>query len=252
MAVQYNPGIVTDGLVLCLDAANRKSYPGSGVTLSDLCLSNNNLTLINGPTYNTSNGGFILFDGANDYGEVITRNTNLEFQPLQPFSVFCWMKNASSGNTILANMINSGSYQGWDIWKESTSSIAMHLIAAWSANAMKVVVNFTFSSSWQYFGYTYDGSCPTTTLTTSNSVDFYTNGILNTSGKSAVVDGFNTSSETITYNTNQRFRLASRWASGAASSNSNVDLGAVQIYNKKLNAQEVLQNFNALRGRFGI
>ena len=63
MAVTYNiKKMVTDGLVLCLDAANTKSYPGSGTTWSDLIESNNG-TLVNGPTYSSADGGSIVFDG---------------------------------------------------------------------------------------------------------------------------------------------------------------------------------------------
>ena len=67
MAYSYGPSIVKSGLVLALDAANRKSYPGSGTVWSDL--SGNNITgsLVNGPTYSSANGGSIVFDGTNDY-----------------------------------------------------------------------------------------------------------------------------------------------------------------------------------------
>ena len=61
MGVTYNPKIATDGLVLCLDAANRRSYPGTGTTWSDLAESNNG-TLTNGPTFDAGNGGSIVFD----------------------------------------------------------------------------------------------------------------------------------------------------------------------------------------------
>ena len=66
MTVAYNPRIVTDGLVLALDAGNIKSYPGNGVTLTDLSGKGNNGTLINGPTY--SNGAINLQGSlTNDY-----------------------------------------------------------------------------------------------------------------------------------------------------------------------------------------
>ena len=58
--------IVTNGLVLALDAGNIKSYPGSGSIWSDFSISQNTGILINGPTYNSSNGGCIEFDGTND------------------------------------------------------------------------------------------------------------------------------------------------------------------------------------------
>ena len=67
MGVAYNSRIVTDGLALCLDAANSKSYPGSGSTWTDLSGNGNNATLTNGPTYSSANGGSIVFDGVNDY-----------------------------------------------------------------------------------------------------------------------------------------------------------------------------------------
>jgi hypothetical protein len=63
----YSPKIVTDGLVLYLDAANTRSYPGTGTTWSDLSRGGNNGSLINGPTFNSANGGSIVFDGSNDY-----------------------------------------------------------------------------------------------------------------------------------------------------------------------------------------
>ncbi len=66
MGVTYNNRIVTDGLVLCLDAASKRSYPGTGTTWTDLAGSNNG-TLTNGPAFDSANGGSIVFDGTDDY-----------------------------------------------------------------------------------------------------------------------------------------------------------------------------------------
>ena len=74
MAVGYNPKIITDGLVLCLDAGNTKSYPGSGTSWSDLSGQGNTGTLVNGPTYSSADGGSIVFDGSNDYGSLSSLN----------------------------------------------------------------------------------------------------------------------------------------------------------------------------------
>ena len=60
----HSPRIITDGLVLCLDAANKQSYPGSGTVWTDLAGSNNG-TLTNGPTFSSANGGSIVFDACN-------------------------------------------------------------------------------------------------------------------------------------------------------------------------------------------
>jgi hypothetical protein len=63
----YSPRIVTSGLVLALDAAERLSYPRTGTTWRDLSGNSNNFSLINGPTFSNTNLGNIVFDGADDY-----------------------------------------------------------------------------------------------------------------------------------------------------------------------------------------
>ena len=264
MSYANGPKIVTDGLVLCLDAANRKSYPLSGNTIYDLSGNGNNGTFVNGPVFNSSNGGSVVLDGTNDYIEVATRNTNLEFQPTSPYSVFVFLKSPPSGShsAIVANLQGSTPYQGWDFWFNNSSNantIAIHLIDTWDTNAIKVRSNYTFSNyanKWVMLGYTYDGSSPRNSTNALNSVNFYINGRLHTSGKtvdSPSGDGFVATNETINYNTSQRFRVGSRWASGAASSPSAITIGNVLLYNgKKLSASEVLQNYTALKGRYGL
>ena len=66
MGLAHSPRIVTDGLVLCVDAANTKSYPGSGTTWTDISGKGHNGTLTNGPTFSSDNMGGIVFDGSND------------------------------------------------------------------------------------------------------------------------------------------------------------------------------------------
>ena len=67
MGLAHSPSIITQNLVLCLDAANPKSYPTTGTTWTDLSGNGNNGTLVNGVGYNTANGGALVFDGADDY-----------------------------------------------------------------------------------------------------------------------------------------------------------------------------------------
>jgi hypothetical protein len=70
MGLAHSPKIVTDGLVLCLDAADPKSYSGSGTAWTDRSGNGNDATLVNGPTFSTTNGGVIVFDGSDDYATV--------------------------------------------------------------------------------------------------------------------------------------------------------------------------------------
>ena len=67
MSFHYFPKIVTDGLIFYVDASNPKSYDTTGTTWNDISRNNNNGVLTNGPTYNSSNLGNIVFDGTNDF-----------------------------------------------------------------------------------------------------------------------------------------------------------------------------------------
>lgn len=258
MTVNYNPPIVTNGLVLNLDAGNRRSYPGAGTVWRDLSGLGNNGTLTNGPTFSAANGGSISLDGSNDYVEITTRNTNLEFQPTQSFSVFCWfydLNNSSVGSPI-SNMVGFSPYSGWDINISNSTEIHAHLISTWSSNAIKVGVTFDYvanANKWVNVGYTYNGTSPANATDALDSINFYVNGVLTTTGKRNLeADGFNTTSETITYNASQRLRIGGRWASGSARDPFALRISNSLIYNRALSASEIAQNFNALRGRFGI
>ena len=88
------PTIVTDGLVFAVDAANYQSYPGSGTTWSDL-VNGNDGTLTNGPTFDSGNGGSIVFDGSDDYMST-TYSTPTSLQGDPNFTVCGWFKR--SGN----------------------------------------------------------------------------------------------------------------------------------------------------------
>ena len=104
MAFSYSPKIVTDGLVLYLDAENTRSYPGTGTTWSDLSRDGNNGTLTNGPTVDSGNGGSIVFDGSNDYVDFD------DILDLSTLSVSMW---------INCDVYNSGRQFLFGKWKNS-------------------------------------------------------------------------------------------------------------------------------------
>jgi hypothetical protein len=249
MGVGYNPRIVTDGLVLCLDAANKRSYPGSGTTWTDK-VGGNDGTLTNSPTFN-NNGSLSHFSlsGSNDNIKIAESST-LNFQPTQPFSVFCWFKKDAFGGSnvgaIIANMKSGSPYPGWDIWCQSSSLIAMHLITAWYTNAIKIQAYHDYSKI-SYAGFTYDGSCPVNSTESLNSVNFYRDGLLNTTNKALNnTDGFNSSSESISYPAGQQTAIGSRHNAEYTSSY----VYSAHIYNRALSAKEVLQNYEATKGRY--
>lgn len=103
MATSYSPNVVTDGLVLYLDAANKKSYPGSGTTWTDLSGNNFNFTLDgSGITWNSS-GTFTLADGGATYANNITDSINCTF-------VF-WIKT-TDGQSLFWQGQSTGHYLG--------------------------------------------------------------------------------------------------------------------------------------------
>ena len=87
MGLSHSPRIVTDGLVFCVDAGDKMSYPGAGTTWTDLSKNRNNGTLTNGPTFNSANGGSISLDGSNDYISVGSFNEDSS----QDLSVMVWV-----------------------------------------------------------------------------------------------------------------------------------------------------------------
>ena len=97
MGINYNPKIVTDGLVLCLDAGNIKSYPGSGTTWTDLTnIGSRNATLINSPTYSTSNLGYFTFNGSNTFASITKPNPNITGL----ISMEMWINFASNTGSV--------------------------------------------------------------------------------------------------------------------------------------------------------
>jgi len=97
MAFANGGKIVTNGLVLSLDAADRNSYPGSGTALRDLSGNGYNNTLTNGPTFNSANGGGIVFDGTNDYA---IGNNNLNSQITTAITIIVFAKATNMNSRV--------------------------------------------------------------------------------------------------------------------------------------------------------
>jgi len=262
MSISYNPRIVTDGLVLCLDVGNTKSYPGSGTTWTDLSGNGNNGTLTNGPTYSSSNGGSLVFDGTNDYFALNSRNIQIEFQPTQSFSAFCWVYNLTDSlGFIIGNIYGNGTNatpRGWEMIRGGSSTISVKLLSSGSIGTnIQYTLDYptNFTNKWSYIGYTYTspGYAPSSIGVNMDSINFYLNGSLYTTGKQQI-SAFGGSEQTISYTVTQTLTLADRFdASGSIWSVAGpLTCSNAVVYNRALTASEIQQNFNALRGRFGI
>jgi hypothetical protein len=215
------PDLREDGLVLYLDAGNTKSYPGSGTTWTDLSGNGNNGTLVNGPTY--SNGS-IVFDASNEKvtTSITTFGNNTTWE--------AWVNRNSFVNDYNMFMGRQLPYFGL----QSSRIIFSNTIGG----SQKTLYSTGFTPAddiWYYLTFTteYDGA---------NTIPkIYINGVLNNSGSFAGAQSDSIGSFTI-----GEGRSTTAWYPF------NGRVSNVKIYNKTLSINEIQQNFNALRGRFGI
>ena len=218
MSLNHSPKIVTDGLVLCLDAANRKSYPGTGTTWLDRSGNSNHGTLTNSPTFSGTNGGIIVFDGVDDNISFTTSNL-----VVNTVSLWLYIRAAQNGAIICSgsDVYGSSSWE-WSIFIYE-SNIYFRGNAGNFGNINYPASNYV--NKWVNF----------TLIRNLNSLSYlYENGIYK-----------NQASESSSANTNQ-LRIGK---AGAAAS---INVGNTLIYNRALSASEILQNFNATRGRYGV
>jgi hypothetical protein len=219
MSVNTRSPIVTNGLVLALDAGNRLSYPGTGTTWKDLSGGGNNGTLTNGPTFNTGNGGNIIFDGTNDYVD-----WGNKFSSTQG-TIGIWFKTTNAGSSFRA-LINKS--EEWGLFLQDNILITYD----WGNAAARSTGLNLATGNWYHVMMTFT----TTTGTPSNNAIIYLNGssVLTTTVKQ-LATSFN-------------FQIGAQ----NGSQNLNGSIASGHIYNRALSAQEVSQNYNATKTRFGL
>jgi len=214
MAVGYNPSIVSDGLVFFLDPANRRSYSGTGLTAYGL-VSGINGSLVNGVGFSSSNNGSFFFDGTNDY--IIFSNSDVMGSV---YTQNIWFKRSNTGLHLLADT----GYAGAIVY---SSKVEFYYT---SSSPFLLSINYNFLiNRWYMISLVRDS--------TIKSV--YLDGSLIGSVSSS--DSYDTSGTNLYVGSN-----------GGNSEFLNGNIGQVQIYNRALTQQEILQNFNATRFRYGI
>jgi hypothetical protein len=229
MGVLYNSRIVTDGLVFCLDAGDKMSYPGAGTTWTDLSKRGNNGTLTNGPTFDSANGGSIVFDGTNDYVS-ITRNSSITPNYI---SICGWIKiNSKSSNQFLLALprsVNGGaSYMMY-----YSLSLDGFVAYARTNSTGTIQTTSTFSPDtgrWYFLSMTSNGSNLILFIDGEFEASLSFSSVLEYSGSTVLRIGSYDNQGTPTY--------------------TNGNIPNVSIYNRALSAEEIKQNYLATKGRY--
>ena len=226
MAFHYSPKIVTDGLVLALDAANRKSYPGSGTVWKDLSGNNTNGTLVNGPTFDGGNAGSIDFDGTNDY---ISFPSNI-FSTLTSITISFWFY--WTNNEQWTRIFDFG----------ASTSVYMFLTPRSSANTPRFVIRPV------------GGSEQVINAPSAISTNVWSNIVITLNGTTGIMymNGASIQSNSISSTPDDLGNTGNNWIGKSQFSDPYYtgNISNVTIYNKALSATEVLQNYNATKTRF--
>jgi hypothetical protein len=231
MGLGHSPTIITDGLVFSLDAANRRSYSGTGNTAFEL-IGGINGTLVNGVGFSSTNNGYFSFDGSNDY---IDFPLGTSFNTLSSFTIEL-IGNTTTTNKKQALVSTYDNNLGYGLEVlDNTGSNKFNFFVFTSAG-IYTSVSSTASVS---INQTYNLSC---VFTGSNSIAIFLNGTLDNS-------------------------VGTNYSSGSKASGSNLrlgddpnsqsvylqgNLGLLRFYNKALSATEIKQNYNATKRRFGF
>ena len=225
---------VTSGLILNYDISNTSSYPGVGTTITDL-QGNSNATTFNSPTYTSSGGAYLTFDGINEY---FTTNTALgsKLNPANSstiISIFVWVYPMDNG-VIVQEIGQTTPNSGWhDSQIEMVSGTLRFSVWQNQPSGFASSIS-TPLNNWYYIGFTYDGT----------NLRGYVNGSL------AVTSGTISRS---TPGANLYYAIAHADSTNLGDGTfSNMRFGGMQVYNTALSASDVSNNYNATKSRFGL
>ena len=230
MGLAHSPRIVTDGLVLALDAGNTKSYPGSGTTWTDLSGNGNNGTLENDVGYDSGNGGALSFDGTDDYA---TLSSSQIAPGTGAFTWNFWAKHIPTAETgagtksVLLSGTGSNTLYGGVYMDSLTYGVFYY------AQGYRIAdYDTAFNDQWWHIAFVGNGG-----VSGSRTLKLYRNGVQ--AGSTYTYD-YNFTSTTPYIGRNHSY--APEVMRGF--------MANATYYNRELTASEIQQNYNALKGRF--
>ncbi len=222
MGLSHSPKVISDGLVLYLDATNPRSYSGTGSTWTDLSAYGYNSTLVSSPTYINNKYGQLAFNGSTQYATVPYTST---LWNAQAFTLSVWAKKIGTGNAGVSGIMISKdtnyiehSYNGKTLASFRNSANTQFLVSGNTAASY---------NEWRHYAVTYDG----------------TQGVLYENGAAT---GSTTLAMSVKSTTNPL--NIGRW--DETSYNFNGCISGAMVYNRALSADEVLQNYNATKYKY--
>ncbi len=225
------PPIITNGLVLSLDAGNSKSYPGSGTTWSDLSGNSNTGTLTNGPTFSTDGGGSITSNGSNSYTNIPNTN-NFSSNTLTFDLFFKPIVNPTSIGYVLAKQYNVN-YGSFTLYSAGSGNYVIG-VGTSTTSAASTSVNLLINN-WYHVAGVYDGT----------NMLFYFNGrFISTTAYPG--------NNPIIYDSSQPINIGRYGSSYPTQLYTASRIGNLKLYNRALSASEITQNYNALKSRFNL
>lgn len=239
MAFGNGPRIVTNGLVLSLDAGDSNSYPGSGTTWRDLSGNNNSGSLINGPTFNSANAGSIIFDGVDDYFQTSTSPITINSSS---FTIECFIRFSNFNNGNFFPIIDGGNYGGSDpafgrqVGYTLSKNNANRLYLAADGGYVEISTSITNNQWYHIIG--------TATYGNPYSLSLFVNG-------TSIPSSSGASTNTLTINQTSS-RAARGYITTGLTTYGPFTLSTTRFYNRALSAAEVQQNYNAQKSRFGL
>lgn len=228
MAIQRGPKIVTDNLVLCLDASDKNSYPGTGTSWSNLTSNSNNATLVNGPIFNNNNQGNIIFDGVDDYVDCTELNTS---GFTTEASLVCWLKC----NSNIPSTLESG------IFGFENTSVRSHYV--WPVDGLA------------YFGTFRANRVGPITLSSINRTIPHMLAITTKGGglwklyQNTTLVTSTAAEATVSIASGNRYIGTKNALDGYLFKGS---IYSFALYNRELSVSELTQNYNAIKDRFGL
>ena len=233
MSVIHHPNVVTDGLVYCIDAANKACYSGSGTTGVDL-VKGGTATLVNQDAFGSNNMGVFAFDGTNDYIEqdwsftLGTGDLTIEF-----WVKMGWIISPQGANVFLT-VTDPDVHEQLQFGLEGATAQRFAVYLQGGSNGTKTGDEVYSWSTDQWYHLVASRISSTVALYRDGVSLTVATGATNTGDVAAI----------------SAFLLGNQYKSGAYKHDFQGDMWPIRIYNKGLTAAEVLQNYNATKGRF--